>query len=429
MLNRSAACPTDAAPLRILVLTQYFWPESFRINQLMRSMNRSGCHLTVLTGQPNYPDGTVFPGFSAASIVKEMHADGYAILRVPLFPRGRATVPRLIANYLSFVISASVFGPWLLRGTKFDVVFVYAPSPILQVIPAIVLKWIKRAALVTWVQDLWPQSLESTGFVTNQEILRLVEKLVSWIYRRNDLLLGQSRSFVSSIGKLSGVTPVEYFPNPGEEAPSEVLSQSSPALVLGSGFNVVFAGNLGTVQSLNTLLDAAELLRDESQIRFVLIGSGSRSGWLKDEIKRRRLNNVWLAGRLGADHMPAIFSQASVLLASLIRSPIMSQTIPSKIQSYLAAARPIIASLDGEGAEVIVEAGAGLSVPAEDAEALADAVIKIRNLGDKERSRMGAAGRRFYDRHFDPDVLACQLMGHFQALLKRHREATLRASA
>jgi glycosyltransferase involved in cell wall biosynthesis len=424
LLNRSADCQTDAPPLRILLLSQYFWPESFRINQLMRSMSRSGCHITVLTGQPNYPDGTVFPGFSAASTAKEKHADGYAILRVPLVPRGRATVPRLIANYVSFVISASVFGPWLLREAKFDVVFVYAPSPILQVIPAIVLKWIKRAPLVTWVQDLWPQSLESTGFVTNRQILRLVEKLVGWIYRRNDLLLGQSHSFVSSIGKLSGRTPVKYFPNPGEGTGSEVPHQSSPALSLDSGFNVVFAGNLGMVQSLETVLDAAELLRGESQIRFVLIGSGSRSGWLRDEIKRRRLENVLLPGRIASDQMPAIMAQASVLLVSLIRSPVMSQTIPSKIQSYLAAARPIIASLDGEGAEVVVEAGAGVSVPAEDAGALADAVLKIRALSEKERSRMGEAGRSFYDRHFDPDVLAWDLIGHFQTVLNRHREST-----
>lgn len=430
MLNRSADGAPDTPPIRILVLSQYFWPESFRINQLVRSMNRSGCQITVLTGQPNYPDGTVFTGFSAAATKKEKHADGYVIYRVPLVPRGRATVPRLIANYVSFVISATVLGPWLLRGAKFDVVFVYAPSPILQVIPAIVLKWVKRAPLVTWVQDLWPQSLESTGFVTNQQLLRLVERLVGWIYRRNDLLLGQSRSFVTSIGKLSGRTPVEYFPNPGEGMQHENLPQSSPALLLDSGFNVVFAGNLGTVQSLDTVLDAAELLRREPQIRFVLIGSGSRSSWLRGEVERRQLENVLLPGRLGADQMPGIMAQASVLLVSLIRSPIMSQTIPSKIQTYLAAARPIIASLDGEGAQIVTDAGAGVSVPAEDARALADAVLKIRALSEIERSRMGEAGRTFYNRHFDPDVLARALVAHFQTVLNRHGEsAPLKASA
>jgi glycosyltransferase involved in cell wall biosynthesis len=422
LLNRSADRLSNARPIRILLLSQYFWPESFRINQLVRSMNRSGCHITVLTGQPNYPDGTVFPGFSATATAREKHADGYSILRVPLVPRGRATVPRLIANYVSFVISATVLGPWLLRGAKFDVVFVYAPSPILQVIPAIVLKWVKRAPLVTWVQDLWPQSLESTGFVRNHRVLRLVERLVGWIYRRNDLLLGQSRSFVSSIENRSGRTPVKYFPNPGEGTTSEALSQSSPALLLDSEFNVVFAGNLGTVQSLDTVLDAAELLRGEPQIRFVLIGSGSRSGWLKDQVERRRLDNVVLPGRLAADQMPAIMAQASVLLVSLIRSPIMSQTIPSKIQTYLAAARPIIASLDGEGAQVVIDAGAGVSVPAEDPRALADAVLKLRGLSETERSRMGEAGRTFYDRHFDPDVLAQELIAHFQTLLNRHGE-------
>ncbi|MDP9200446.1 MAG: glycosyltransferase family 4 protein [Gemmatimonadota bacterium] len=384
----------------------------------------------MLTGQPNYPDGKVFSGFSAATTTEEKHKDGYTIYRVPLIPRGRATVPRLIANYVSFVISATVFGPWLLRGAEFDVVFVYAPSPILQVIPAIVMKWLKRAPLVTWVQDLWPQSLESTGFVTNHHVLRLVERLVGWIYRRNDFLLGQSRSFVTSIRKLSGRTPVEYFPNPGEGIPGEDQSTSSPALVLDPGFNVVFAGNLGTVQSLDTVLDAAELLRAERQIRFVLIGSGSRSGWLKSEVERRQLENVQLPGRLGADQMSGVMAQASVLLVSLIRSPIMSQTIPSKIQAYLAAARPIIASLDGEGAQVVIDAGAGVSVPAEDARALADAVLKVRALSDIERSRMGEAGARFYQRHFDPEVLAQQLIAHFRIVVNRDGgSAPLKASA
>ncbi len=416
--------------LRVLVFSQYFWPESFRINELTTALIEGGCSVMVLTGQPNYPDGIIFSGYRPFRLGVERHPDGYEIHRVPMVPRGRATIPRLIANYVSFVISATVFGPWLLRGAKFDVVFVYAPSPILQVIPAIVLKWLKRAALVTWVQDLWPQSLESTEFVTNQWVLGSVERLVGWIYRRNDLLLGQSRAFVASIGKLSGRTPVKYFPNPGEGTLSQDQPKSPPALVLEPGFNVVFAGNLGTVQALDTVLDAAELLRGEPDIRFVLIGSGSRSGWLKTEVERRGLDSVRLPGRVAAEQMPGILAQASLLLVSLIRSPIMSQTIPSKIQAYLAAARPIIASLDGEGAQVVLDAGAGMSVPAEDARALADAVLKLRALSDIERTRMGEAGRRFYQTHFDPDVLAQQLIAHFRNLVNRHGAAApLKASA
>jgi glycosyltransferase involved in cell wall biosynthesis len=189
--------------------------------------------------------------------------------------------------------------------------------------------------------------------------------------------------------------------------------------VLDSGFNVVFAGNLGTVQSLDTLLDVAERLRAVPRIRFVLVGSGSRGGWVKSEVERRRLENVQLAGRFAASDMPGILAQASVLLVTLVRSPTMSQTIPSKIQAYLAAGRPIIASLDGEGAEIIREAGAGLSVPAEDAGALADAILRLHALDDSERSRMGEAGRTFYRTHFDPDILAQRLIADFRIIANR----------
>jgi glycosyltransferase involved in cell wall biosynthesis len=397
----------------------YFWPESFRINGLVRSLRATGCTVTILTGQPNYPEGTIFAGYSALSILEQLHEEGYTIYRVPLVPRAKASALRLIANYASFVIAATLLGPWLLRGQEFDVVFVYAPSPILQAIPAILIKQIKKARLVTWVQDLWPQSLESTGFVKSPTLLRMVERLVRWIYQRHDLLLGQSRSFVASIRELAGGVPVEYFPNPGEAIFDLASDSRDPMLRLDSGFNVVFAGNLGSVQALEMVLDAAGLLRDQVEIRFILIGSGSRSAWLKAEVSRRGLANVQLPGRFAPEEMPPILAQASVLLASLIRNPTMSQTIPAKVQAYLAAGRPIIAALDGEGANVVLEAGAGLVVPAEDAVALSNAVVRLQSASDDERARMGEAGRSFYQRHFVPDVLARQLVDRLQDLVAR----------
>ncbi len=397
-------------------MTQYFWPEAFPITQLVRSLCEAGSSVTVLTGPPNYPEGVTFAGYSALDVREQHHEYGFTIYRVPAIPRGKASAVGLIANYLSFVLSAAVFGPWLLRGKPFDVVFVYAPSPILQAIPAILIARWKRALLVTWVQDLWPESLESTGFVRNRVILKAVERTVAWIYRKNDLLLGQSPAFVASIRELSGRVPVEYLPQPGDDAFAAITSASEPKLRLVSGFNVLFAGNLGSVQALDTVLDAAELLRDEPQIRFVLVGSGSRSRWLETEIARRRLTNVQLAGRYALEDMVPILAQASVLLVSLIRSPIMRQTIPGKLQAYLAAGRPIIAALDGEGANILLEAGGGLAVPAENAVALADAVVKLRNASDLEQARMGDAGRRYFERHFAPDVVARQLLARLRDL-------------
>ncbi len=402
--------------MNVLVVSQYFWPESFRINELVESLLRAGCDVTVLTGQPNYPDGVVFPGYSPFRVMHQKHELGYAIYRVPVVPRRRATAWRLAINYGSFVLSASLLGPWLLRRQNFDVIFVYAPSPVLQAVPGILLKRIKRAALVVWVQDLWPQSLEVTGFVRSKRLLNIVEKVVSWIYRRSDLILVQSRAFVASVRNIAGVTPVDYFPNPGEAAFLKPQQAYEQALVLEPGFNVVFAGNLGTAQALDTVLCTAELLRGED-VRFVLVGSGSRSAWLQKEVNLRGLNNVRLPGRFPQEAMPAILAQASALLVTLVRNPVMSQTVPTKIQAYLAAGRPIIASLDGEGAQVVIESGAGVTCPAEDASALASAVLTLKAQTAIDLQQMGEAGRRYYRQHFDPEILA-------QSLMQRFREIT-----
>jgi glycosyltransferase involved in cell wall biosynthesis len=394
--------------VRILIVSQYFWPETFRTNEVVQSLRELGHIVEVLTGQPNYPDGVIQPGYSAASLFTEVQ-DGLTIHRVPLFPRGRGSGFRLILNYLSFIVSASVFGPWLLRGRRCDVILVFGLSPILQVIPAIWLARIKGAKLVTWVQDLWPESLSATGFVRSQKLLRAVAAVVRWIYRKNDLLLVQSRAFVVPVLTMAGGTPVVYHPNPGELAFSVPNSGNASPLQLKPGFNVVFAGNLGTVQALETLLEAAQLLRDEEDICFLLVGSGSRRAWLDREVVRLGLNNVKMPGRFPPEDMPGILAQASAVLVSLINDPIISQTVPSKVQAYLASGKPIIASLDGEGARVVKEAGAGIACPAEDAMALAGAVIRLRDTPPEELEEMSQRGLDYYERNFEPKLLATRL--------------------
>lgn len=394
--------------MKILIVSQYFWPETFRITEVAQSLREAGSDVAVLTGQPNYPVGMVMPGYSAIALCTHIH-DGLAIHRVPLMPRGRGSTLRLILNYLSFIVSASVFGPWLLRGRRCDVILVYGISPILQVIPAIWLARIKGAKLVTWVQDLWPESLSATGFVRSQKLLSAVAVVVRWIYRMNDLLLVPSQAFVEPIVASAGGTPVVYHPNPGERAFSMQDIQQISLLQLEPGFNVVFAGNLGTVQALDTLLAAAQLLRNEVNVHFVLVGSGSRSAWLQQEIVRLGLDNVKMPGRFPPADIPGILAQASTVLVSLVKDPIISKTVPSKVQAYLAAGKPIIASLDGEGARIVMEAGAGIACPAEDANALADAVIRLRDAPPEELEQMSRRGLYYYKTNYEPKLLANRL--------------------
>lgn len=401
--------------MRVLVLSQYYWPESFRITEVVRALQDEGCDVFVLTGQPNYPEGVPFKGYSWWSMGAELHENAM-IFRVPLVPRGRGSAFRLVLNYLSFIISAAVLGPWILRGRSIDVIFVFSPSPILQVIPAICLARLKNASLVTWVQDLWPESLSATGFVSNKKLLGAISRLVRWIYRKNDLLLVQSQAFIGPVEKMAGGTAVRYHPNPGDFAFSEPGKSSNSSLVFGAGFNIVFAGNLGTVQALETIIGAAEILRDDKDVTLFLVGSGSRSEWLQLEVSRRKLSNVQLPGRFPLSEMPSIMSGASALLVSLIRSPIMSQTVPSKVQAYLAAGRPVIASLDGEGARVILDAGAGVAAAAEDAVGLAVAIRTLRNAPPEVLENMGRNARSYYEMHFEPRLLARRLKENLLAI-------------
>lgn len=394
--------------MKLLILSQHYWPESFRINEVVAALVEAGAEVTVLTGQPNYPEGQVFPGYRAWGLQRERHADGYEILRVPLVPRGSGGALRLAANYLSFIVSASLLGLWQLRGRRVDLVFVYATSPILQALAALVIGFVKRAKVVTWVQDLWPDSLLVTGYVRNPHLLAAVATVTRFIYRRCDRLLVQSAAFVAPVATMAGGTAVAVHENPGDrELPPLPLP---PALQPQSGaFNIVFAGNLGTVQALETVLDAAA----QAGEGFVwwLVGSGARSDWLEAEVRRRGLQQcVRLPGRFDAALMPALFAAADALLVTLNRAPALAQVVPSKMQSYLAAGRPVLAGLDGEGARVLREAQAGLAVPAEDAAALAKAARDLRAASPEQLAALGRAGRQYFETHYEPMQSARRLL-------------------
>ena len=385
------------------MLSQYFWPESFIINDIVRTLDEQGHEVVVATGKPNYPDGKIFDGYRASGTQHEHYLGRIEVLRVPLWPRGQGGAKSLILNYLSFVFSALMCLPWMLRGREFDSILVFAPSPIIQAIPAILLKWLKRAKLALWVQDLWPESLSATGFVRNPYLLRAVGWVVRAIYRPCDTLLVQSRAFVEPVAQYADRTKIQYYPNSmgvssaraAVPVPGELLE------LLEQHFCVVFAGNLGTAQALDTLVQAALYLRDEPRIRLVLVGSGSRLAWLKAQQHALGLDNLVLPGRFPMEAMPQIFERASALLVSLSDEPAFAQTIPSKIQAYMAAGRPILACMNGEGARVVCEAQAGLASPAEQVLPLVANIRRMQALGVSERAAMGSCGRAYFDAHFE----------------------------
>jgi len=348
----------------------------------------------------------VFDGYKAWGVERERFEGGVDVIRVPLWPRGRGGAKNLASNYLSFVITGVFLFPWLLRGRKFDSIVVFAMSPITQVIPAIPLKWLKRAHLAVWVQDLWPESLAATGFVRNPLALRMVGWMVRGIYACCDTLLLQSRAFFDPVARYACRSKLVYYPN-SIALPSEktVASEVPPQLLeeLRENFCVVFAGNIGIAQSIETVVEAAELLRQYPALKFVLVGSGSRLEWVKERKASLGLDNLILAGRFPMEAMPQIFEHSSALLVSLRDEEIFSYTIPSKVQAYLAAGKPIIASLRGEGARVIEEAGAGKTCEPESANALVESILALMSLSLAEREQMGSAGQSYFNEHFDMD--------------------------
>ena len=405
--------------MKTLVVSQYFWPENFRINDLVAELKARGHEVTVLTGLPNYPAGRWFDGFGLSSIGSKCR-NGVKVVRVPMIRRMSGHGWQLSLNYLSYAVAASVLGPLLCRG-HYDVVFVYEPSPFTVGIPASVMRWLKRAPMLFWVQDLWPESLSATGAVRSKMALSLVAKMVRAIYRRCDRVLVQSEGFIApAIAAGADPASVRYFPNWAEDfyAPVEVAEGAAERAELPDGFRLVFGGNMGAAQSLETILEAAEILKDEQDIKWVMIGDGRRKAWMEEEARKRGLSNVQFFSRKPVEQMPRYFALADVLLATLRPDPVFAQTVPSKVQSYLACGRPVVAALDGEGARLVREAGAGLAVAAGDATALAEAVRHLYQMEPHQRAEMGRAGRAYYETHFLRKRLVDRLEGWMRELVE-----------
>ena len=403
--------------MKVLVFSQYFWPESFLVNDLAKGLVDNGHQVEVLTGKPNYPHGIKFKGYERYGYQSETY-EGIFIHRIPILSRGTGRL-RLALNYVSFMISGLIFSPFLLRRRKFDVIFVYGLSPILQVIPAIFLSWLKRIPIVLSVQDLWPDSLLASRYISNRLVLNLIKYVVKFIYSNVDLILVQSEAFLNPVKSQSGGTPVKYYPNSVGHSfakPNQNFSGHMPGT--NDGFSIMFAGNIGSAQATETIIEAATLLKEYTDIHFLIVGDGSRRDWLIQEQSIRGLSNFHLPGRFPPDMMPGLLKKATVLLATLTDYEIFAATVPSKIQSYMASGRPILACLNGEGARLVIEADAGIATPAENSKALADSVLRLYKMPTSELERLGTNGAIYFKEHFDHEKLMFDLVENLKTVLK-----------
>lgn len=398
--------------MNILVVTQYFWPENFRVNDLVEDFVARGHNVTVLTGQPNYPGGKFFSGYGWLGPREETYK-GARVLRVPLVARGVNQRIRLCLNYLSFVVFGTL-AVWLRlpRSKQFDTIFVFEISPVTVGIPAIAARAKFKAPIFFWVLDLWPGTLEAVGAVKSRRVLHWVEILVRWIYQHCARILIPSHGFEAEILRCGGrADQLRYLPNWGEpmfDQAQPIQSQHLPNLPVGKRF--LYAGNIGEAQDFPTLLDAIEQLKERTDIQWIIIGDGRMAPWVRQEVSRRGLTPiVTLIGQQPLDTMPAYFAAADVLFLALKSDPVFEKTIPGKLQSYLASGKPVLAMLDGEGARVLEESQAGVSVPAGNSAALMHAIEAFAAMPPSALLDMQTKARHYYEAHFARNHVLSQL--------------------
>ena len=395
--------------MRILILTQYFWPENFRINDIAISLKEKGHEVSVFTGKPNYPKGEFSAGYTFINRRIEFW-NGIKIYRSPIIPRGKGKGIQLLINYISFAIFASI--RLLFIKDKFDKIFVYEPSPITIGIPGIVAKYKFKAPMYFWVQDLWPESITAAGGIKNKSVLAVLDWLTRYIYNHSKKVLIQSKAFTQYIiNQNIDETKLIYYPNSTENYYKEMRADEELLKTLPKGYKLMFAGNIGEAQSFDTLLSAAAILKKELiDVKWLILGDGRMKEYVHLKIKEFDLSdNFYLLGAFPSSEMPKYFSCADALIVSLKKDPIFALTIPSKIQSYLACGKPIITSLDGEGSRIIQEANAGFTSPSEDPVALAQIIIKFFTLTCNDQKELGKNARIYFNNEFERDFLINKL--------------------
>lgn len=396
--------------MRILVVSQYFWPENFKINDLCLGLQERGHTVTVLTGIPNYPKGKFYDNYGFWKNNDE-EWNGIKIYRSKLFSRGNSGI-RLMLNYGSFVLFGALKSFFIKE--KFDKIFVFEPSPITVGLPAMFVARRMKIPYYFWVQDLWPESLSAAGGINNKAVLSFFDKITRAIYKSAEKVLVQSEGFVDYIVK-QGVPKekIIYYPNSTESfykpvAVSEAYEQKLPK----NGLKVLFAGNFGQAQSLDTLVEAAKILKDRQvHVNWILLGDGRQKEHLVSEINKQGLEeNFFLLGSYPSEEMPHFFSCADALIVSLKKDNIFALTIPSKLQSYMACGKPILASLEGEGARVVEESGSGFVSEPGDAVGLAENITRLSALDNGKRGEMGRNALTYFNEQFERELLLDRLI-------------------
>ena len=387
-------------PKRVLLVTQYFYPENFKSNDIAFELQKRGYEVTVLTAIPNYPQGRYFDGYGLFKRRTEV-INGVKVIRGFVVPRGKGGKIMLSLNYLTYLVSSCFLALYLALRHKYDAVFVHQVSPVTIGVAATLIKKMQKIPMYFWVLDLWPESLTAAIGLRNKYILGFFSRMVRWFYRNSDKILISSKGFERSIcDKGDFASKIIYFPNWVDSALTANADVETPTVP--NGFIAMFTGNIGESQDFGTVLKATERLKDKTDIHFVIVGNGRARGWVEEQITQRNLSaTVHCVGSYPLEAMPATFAKADVLFAALKDDPIFALTVPAKIQAYMSAGKPIITMINGEAKGLIEDVGCGVAVKAGDAAAFAEAVLRISQMSSRQREELGYKGCDFSAKHFN----------------------------
>lgn len=385
--------------MKLLIVSQYFWPEEFRINDLALDLIKRGHDVSVITGNPNYPKGKFIKGYGFKYSIEVFN--GIKIYRVPIFPRGKNSL-MLIINYLSFVFFGCFFS--FFHRIKYDKVFAVNYSPITAVLPGLVYSKKNKIKLSIWVQDLWPESIVASSNIKSKIVLSVLNKLVKYIYKNSDNIFVSNYGFINSIiEKKIPVNKIKFMPNWAEDIfeSSRTLNVNRKEFNIPKGFVIMFAGNIGESQDFESIIKAIELNKENHSIQWVFVGDGRKSKWLHHKIHKKKLTKiVTLLGRHPTESMPSFFKLADVMLVSLKNEYIFSLTVPGKVQSYMASSKPILTMLNGEGSRIIKESKSGFVANAGDYKTLSKNAQKCFSLSSIKLDELGQNAFNHYKKNY-----------------------------
>jgi glycosyltransferase involved in cell wall biosynthesis len=410
--------------LRILVVSQYFWPENFRINEIVKFLKEKNYEVDVLTGYPNYPEGKLFKEYKIDPI-KYSNFYGAKIYRVPIYLRRSSNEVQLFFNYISYMLSAIFIGYFYLRKKNYDAVFSFATSPVTSAVPAIFFSKTKRCKSFIWVLDLWPDIIKELNIIKNRLVYFLFSKYINYIYNSFDFILLQSHSFLDRFKKYNIKNSLSYFPAWAEfdsekQFDEELITQFNPS---DGALNIIFTGNIGEVQNFDNVIKAAIILKN-ANIRWIIIGSGRYQNQFIERCKSNDIKNIFFLGRKNPNLIKFYHSIADILFITLKSGEAISSTIPGKFQTYLSCNKYILGFINGETKNIIEKIKIGSVVHPEDYESLAKEILRL----EYNRSLLkikNNIGTSYLKENYDKNKILNSLVDKFDTVYKSYEKIKL----